>query len=81
MNNEINHEIDSLEEYNMILHVLNDAHDSAVKLQDQISEFMLKCEQAKHLKIPNQQLQDMQLEPQVKYLQLHLEFILNRLKK
>ncbi|MQG24685.1 MAG: hypothetical protein FI672_00910 [SAR202 cluster bacterium] len=81
MNNEINREIDPLEEYNMILHVLSDAHDSAVKLKDQISEFMLKCEQAKHLKIPNQQLQDMQLEPQVKYLQLHLEFILNRLKK
>ena len=37
MNNETNHEIDPLEEYNMILHVLSEAHDSAVKLKDQIS--------------------------------------------
>ena len=77
----MNDEIDPLEEYNRILDILNNAHHTALKLKDEISEFMLKSGQTKHLKIPNQQLQDMQLEPQVKYLQLHLEFILNRLKK
>ena len=81
MNNEINDEKHSLQEYNSILEVLNNAHDTAVKLSGEIREFMLRCEQTNHSKIPNQQLQDMQLEPQVKYLQLHLQFILNRLKK
>ena len=81
MNSKINDEVDSLEEYNTILNVINNAHDTAVKLKDEIADFMIKSEQANHLKIPKKQLQDMQLENQVKYLQLHLEFILNRLKK
>ena len=77
----MNDEIDPLEEYNRILDILNNAHHTSLKLKDEISEFMLKSGQTKHLKIPIKQLQDMQLETQAKYLELHLEFVLNRLKK
>ena len=39
MNSKINDELDSLEEYNTILKVLNNAHDTAVKLKDEIAVF------------------------------------------
>ena len=41
MNSKINDEVDSLEEYNTILKVLNNAHDTAVKLKDEIADFMI----------------------------------------
>ena len=42
MNSKINDELDSLEEYNTILKVLNNAHDTAVKLKDEIADFMIQ---------------------------------------
>lgn len=81
MNDDIELGLDPVEESNMIWKALNSAHNTALKLTHEISDFMLACEQAKHLKIPRQQLQDMQLVTQVKYLQLHLQFVLNRLSK
>ncbi|MFL2627358.1 MAG: hypothetical protein ACJ0OY_03580 [Dehalococcoidia bacterium] len=77
----MNDEIDPVEEYNRILDILDNARHTALKLKDEIAEFLLKSGQTKHLKIPIKQLQDMQLETQAKYLELHLEFVLNRLKK
>ena len=44
----MNDEIDPLEEYNRILDILNNAHHTALKLKDEISEFMLKSGQTQH---------------------------------
>jgi hypothetical protein len=54
------------EESSMIWNVLDEAQETALRLNQSISDIIIMCEQAKHFNNPYQQLQDMHLEEEPK---------------